>query len=124
MNFFNISDMLVKYKYFLYSLLFMLVIGMFILIEHKGYQRGVAETKLEYKELSFKLSKDISNSLQSEFSKQQEKLNSVQEINHEKLSKVLEEYKSLNDCHNSNGIGLLNEQIRKRYTNPSTPPKL
>lgn len=87
---------------------------------HIGYKNGKAEAVQEYQENAQKLFTELTGALQKEFEIQQERLNKIQETNHAQIQKTLEEYKALGDCHTSNGIGLLGNEIRKRYSSTGT----
>ena len=87
---------------------------------HIGYKSGKAEAVQEYQENAQKLSTELTGALQKGFEIQQERLNKIQETNHAQIQKTLEEYKALGDCHTSNGIGLLGNEIRKRYSSIGT----
>lgn len=87
---------------------------------HIGYKSGKADVVQEYQENAQKLSTELTGALQKGFEIQQERLNKIQETNHAEIQKTLEEYKALGDCHTSNGIGLLGNEIRKRYSSTRT----
>lgn len=84
--------------------------------EKRAYNNGYLVAKAEYAEEAKTQSERITAQLNAGFAKQQELLNK-QEVNYEKLVQITDSYKHLGDCHNTNGIGLLNEQIRKRNAN-------
>lgn len=85
--------------------------------ENKGYERGKLEVEAKYKDQSEKLTRELSNILYKGFEEQQKLLTQSQEVDHERLKKTLSHYRDLGKCHTSDGISMLNEQIRKRQSN-------
>ena len=79
--------------------------------EKRAYNNGYLVAKAEY-------AKTQSTQLNDTFKKHQELLNQ-QKADYEKLTKIAEQYRTLGNCHNANGIGMLNEQIRSR-SKPTT----
>lgn len=72
--------------------------------EKRAYNNGYLVAKAESK-----------TQLNDTFKKHQELLNQ----HYEKLTQIAEQYRALGNCHNADGIGMLNEQIRSR-SKPTT----
>lgn len=104
-----------KFKLILMVLLGCILFSLWKYAQHLGYEKGKKEIEQKYQNQAYEFSREISTILHNEFKKQQALLTKSQEINHEKLKTVLEEYKHLGDCHTANGIKLLNEHIKKQY---------
>ena len=82
--------------------------------EKRAYNNGYLVAKAEYAEAV----KTQSVQLNDTFKKHQELLNQ-QKADYEKLTQIAEQYRTLGNCHNADGIGMLNEQIRSR-SKPTT----
>ena len=79
--------------------------------EKRAYNNGYLVAKAEYAEAA-------KTQLNDTFKKHQELLNQ-QKDDYEKLTQIAEQYRTLGNCHNADGIGMLNEQIRSR-SKPTT----
>ena len=73
--------------------------------EKRAYNNGYLVAKAEYAEATKTQSTQLTAQLNDTFKKHQELLNQ----HYEKLT-----HSTLGNCHNANGIGMLNEQIRSR----------
>lgn len=76
--------------------------------EKRAYNNGYLVAQAEY----------AKTQLNDTFKKHQELLNQ-QKDDYEKLTQIAEQYRTLGNCHNADGIGMLNEQIRSR-SKPTT----
>ena len=92
--------------------------------EKRAYNNGYLVGKAEYAEAAKTQSMQLTAQLNDTFKKHQELLNK-QEMDYEKLTQIVEQYRSLGNCHTNDGIGLFNEQIRSRTngTRSSTATK-
>ena len=81
--------------------------------EKRAYNNGYLVAKAEYAEAAKTQSTQLTAQLNDTFKKHQELLNQ-QKVDYEKLTQIAEQYSTLGNCHNANGIGMLNEQIRSR----------
>ena len=81
--------------------------------EKRAYNNGYLVAKAEYAEAAKTQSTQLTAQLNDTFKKHQELLNQ-QKADYEKLTQIAEQYRTLGNCHNADGIGMLNEQIRSR----------
>lgn len=83
--------------------------------EKRAYNNGYLVAQAEYAKTQ---STQLTAQLNDTFKKHQELLNQ-QKADYEKLTQIAEQYRTLGNCHNADGIGMLNEQIRSR-SKPTT----
>ena len=81
--------------------------------EKRAYSNGYLVAKAEYAEAAKTQSTQLTAQLNDTFKKHQELLNQ-QKADYEKLTQIVEQYRTLGNCHNADGIRMLNEQIRSR----------
>ena len=88
-------------------------------LDNNAYDRGVRDTQAEYSKLTERISRNLSNDMNSIFKQYDEKLSKLQEDNHGEIAKIVNQYAGLHDCHSPDGIRLLNAKINSRTDPPN-----
>lgn len=90
--------------------------------KYHGYEDATQEIYAKLNQEIKENNSELKTELNTHFSNYQQILNKMQERNNEKLISIQKTYSELGNCHNNDGIGMLNDEIRKRYRYPLSTP--